>query len=172
MSGYDNNGRVTDPEAWMAERWPNTQKLDVNWTMERYDYPAEVREWIMSSPDWRLISMDNGGTYERVVHAATETSSIQEAMSIAIQAPPPVAHKPPTTPNPVETDQSNEESSKEFAKKYQETQFAAAMDTANKEALDVWAEQGISAAVAHMFKRPESEGGGTLSYSEMRSRFG
>ena len=67
-----NPEELIDPEAWMAERWPNTQKLDVNWTMERYDYPAEVREWIMSSPDWRLISMDNGGTYERVVHAAAE----------------------------------------------------------------------------------------------------
>ena len=115
-----------------------------------------------------LLNM--GGAVETI--AALVVASIQEAISIAIQAPPPVAHKPPTTPNPVETDQSNEESSKEFAKKYQETQFAAAMDTANKEALDVWAEQGISAAVAHMFKRPESEGGGTLSYSEMRSRFG
>ena len=197
-----NPEELIDPVAWMADHCPNVRKLDVNWTMERYDYPAEVREWIMSSPEWRLVSMDNGGTYERVVRAATttEASSVQEAMSIAIQAPPPVVPKPPITPlqipddddetyetidlrtppppvvteapNPVESDQSNEESSKEFAKKYQDTPFAAAMDTANKEALNVWAEQGVSAAVAHMFKRPESEGGGTLSYSEMRARYG
>ena len=201
-----NPEELIDPVAWMTEKCPNARKLDVNWTMERYDYPAEVREWIMSSPDWRLVSMDNGGTYERVVQAetsatTTETSSIQEAVSIAIQVPPPVAPKPPITPlqipddddeeyetidirtppappivaeapNLVETDQSNEESSKEFARKYQETQFAAAMDTANKEALNVWAEQGVSAAVEHMFKRPENEGGGILSYSEMRSRYG
>ena len=202
-----NPEELIDPVAWMADHCPNVRKLDVNWTMERYDYPAEVRDWIMSSPDWRLVSTDNGGTYERVVQVEASVITPEtippehSSISIAIEVPPPVAPKPPITPlqipddddeeyetidirtppappivaeapNPVETDQSNEESSKEFARKYQETQFAAAMDIANKEALNVWAEQGVSAAVAHMFKRPESEGGGTLSYSEMRSRYG
>jgi len=199
-----NPEELIDPVAWMADHCPNVRKLDVNWTMERYDYPAEVRDWIMSSPDWRLVSTDNGGTYERVVQVEASVITPEtippehSSISIAIEAPPPVA-PPPLTPLqipndddeayetidirtpippiaaqevPVETSQSREEQSKAFAKDYQETQLAAAMDAANKKALDVWADQGITAAVAHMFKRPESEGGGTLSYSEMRSRYG
>jgi hypothetical protein len=61
---------------------------------------------------------------------------------------------------------------KSFAKAYQHTPIAAAMDSANQKALDVWAAEGADAAVKHMFQRDNNEGGGTMSYAEMRSRYG
>ena len=251
-----NPEELINPGAWMADHWPNARKLDVNWTMERYDYPAEVREWIMSSPDWRLVSTENGGTYERVSVGINETELSEPPLSpINIEVPPHMPPAPPlitaieiphedglvdaqvalpqtppaprpqhntqmshlpanittklnegkyssllhkmenntdqtkknngaTTMVPENTSQKDnisgfrkssaedEEKSKTFAQNYKETPYAAAMDDANKEALNVWAEQGVSAAVKHMFTRPESEGGGTMSYAEMRSRYG
>ena len=44
------------------------------------------------------------------------------------------------------------------------------MDSNNKQALNVWAEQGEKAAVAHMFT--DQETGRQLSYGEMRMRYG
>ena len=57
-----------------------------------------------------------------------------------------------------------------FAKKYKKTEFAAMMDDPNKKALDVMANEGMDAAVKHMFTDQES--GRQLSYAEMRSRYG
>ena len=48
-------------EMWMRNNFPNCRRLDVNWTMERYDYPDYVREWIKET--WFKESDDNGGTY-------------------------------------------------------------------------------------------------------------
>jgi hypothetical protein len=44
------------------------------------------------------------------------------------------------------------------------------MDTANKKAMDVVASQGINAAINHMFH--DQETGRTLTYGEMRARYG
>ena len=33
-----------DGEKWMKQNWPNN--IDHDWTMEKYDYPQYVREWI------------------------------------------------------------------------------------------------------------------------------
>lgn len=44
------------------------------------------------------------------------------------------------------------------------------MDSNNKKAVDVWEKEGQSAAIKHMFT--DQETGRTLSYSEMRSRYG
>ena len=57
-----------------------------------------------------------------------------------------------------------------FAKNYKKTAFANAMDEPNKKALDVMANEGMDAAVKHMFTDQES--GRQLSYAEMRSRYG
>jgi len=44
------------------------------------------------------------------------------------------------------------------------------MDSNNKKAADVWKNEGQSAAIKHMFT--DQETGRTLSYAEMRSRYG
>ena len=67
--------------------------------------------------------------------------------------------------NPEEDDDG-----KGIAKLYQQTGFAKAMDDNNKEALKVAAEEGMDAAVKHMFTDQKS--GRQLSYAEMRSRYG
>lgn len=44
------------------------------------------------------------------------------------------------------------------------------MDENNKKATDVWQQEGQAAAIKHMFT--DEKTGATLSYSEMRSRYG
>lgn len=48
--------------------------------------------------------------------------------------------------------------------------FYDQMDDANKKAMDVLQTKGMSAAIEHMFKDPES--GRQLTYGEMRARYG
>ena len=49
---------------WMNSNWPNCKRVDVNWTMEKYDYPEYVRIWIK---DTGVKENNNcGGTYSRV----------------------------------------------------------------------------------------------------------
>ena len=62
------------------------------------------------------------------------------------------------------------ERSKAFAKTFKDTSMYIAMDSDNKEAMNVWAEEGEKAAIAHMFT--DKETGRQLSYAEMRSRYG
>ena len=62
------------------------------------------------------------------------------------------------------------EKEKTFAKKVQQTEIYNAMDNKNKKALDVFAEKGADAAIAHMFT--DQATGRQLSYAEMRSRYG
>ena len=57
-----------------------------------------------------------------------------------------------------------------FAQSYKETPFYEGMDDANKKAVNVMAEEGMEAAINHMFTDEKS--GRTLSYAEMRSRYG
>ena len=51
-----------NPPDWMKERFPACKALDHDWTMERYDYPQEVRDWIKQN--CVKISDVNGGTYQ------------------------------------------------------------------------------------------------------------
>lgn len=44
------------------------------------------------------------------------------------------------------------------------------MDTNNKKAADIMASQGINAAIEHMYSNQENSG--TISYEEMRYRYG
>lgn len=64
----------------------------------------------------------------------------------------------------------NEENSKEFAKEYMDTSFYKDMDKDNKEALQIWAEKGLEASIQHMFR--DQKTGNTISYAEMRSKYG
>ncbi len=48
---------------WMNTNWPNCKKLDVNWTMEKYDYPEYVRQWIKET--WIKESDEYGGVYRK-----------------------------------------------------------------------------------------------------------
>lgn len=48
---------------WMNDNWPNCKKLDVNWTMEKYDYPEYVRQWIKET--WIKESDEYGGVYRK-----------------------------------------------------------------------------------------------------------
>jgi hypothetical protein len=59
---------------------------------------------------------------------------------------------------------------KSFAKKIQQSEIYNAMDDKNQKALNVFAEKGADAAIAHMFT--DQSTGRQLSYSEMRSRYG
>ena len=46
---------------WLKKHCPNVRMLDHDWTMERYDYPSFVRQYIKDN--WLKVSGDNGGTY-------------------------------------------------------------------------------------------------------------
>ena len=141
-----------DPQTWIQTNWPNCKALDENWTFARYDYPENVRQWIRDN--WVKVSDENGGTYY-------ETQYHKEKF-----------------PHLYEKDKANEETQKtdekkegqEFAKEFKKTSFYEGMDDANKKATDVMAEQGIEAAVEHMFT--DQQTGRKLSYGEMRSMYG
>ena len=60
----------------------------------------------------------------------------------------------------------DKDNDKEFAKSYLETPLANHMDETNKNAMNVWKNDGVDAAVKHMMN---SAGG---DYSRMRSMFG
>ena len=64
----------------------------------------------------------------------------------------------------------NQENSKKFAKEYMNTSFYKDMDKDNKEALQIWAEKGLEASIQHMFT--DQKTGNTISYAEMRSKYG
>ena len=62
------------------------------------------------------------------------------------------------------------EEEKTFGTGVQNSTFYQGMDNTNKLATDVMANEGMEAAVKHMFT--DQDTGRQLSYSEMRSRFG
>ncbi len=62
------------------------------------------------------------------------------------------------------------EEEKTFGTDVQNSTFYQGMDNTNKLAADVMANEGMEAAVKHMFT--DQDTGRQLSYSEMRSRFG
>lgn len=68
------------------------------------------------------------------------------------------------------SDKEKNEKEKEFAKEYMKTSFAKKMDKNNKEALKIWEEKGLETSIQHMFT--EQKTGNTISYAEMRSKYG
>jgi hypothetical protein len=129
---------------WLNTNWPNMRACDVNWTMKRYAYPDHVCEHIKTN--WVKINDENGGVY----------------------------HEPEYSKHGVDRHinkkEPNLKEGQTFAKNYKKTEFADMMDEPNKKALDVMANEGMDAAVKHMFTDQES--GRQLSYAEMRSRYG
>ena len=79
MSAYQNNTQMNMPEtcqkatamdgkAWLAANWPVMRVADVNWTMERGEFPSYVKDYICNSGDWVKVNDENGGTYCEKVH--------------------------------------------------------------------------------------------------------
>ena len=143
---------------WLNTNWPNMSACDVNWTMKRYDYPDHVREHIKTR--WVKINNENGGVYHKPVYgeksigpsgSCTSRGNPQNADTSVVQGTV-----------MVQTD--------EVANPCQLPSFSNAMDEPNKKALGVMVNEGMDAAVKHMFTDQES--GRQLSYSEMRSRYG
>lgn len=48
---------------WLNERFPKLQKVDVDYTMAKHEFPPEVCEWIKTT--WTKISDEMGGVYEK-----------------------------------------------------------------------------------------------------------
>ncbi len=48
---------------WINEHFSNMNICDVDYTMEKYDFPEYVRLYIINN--WIKISDNNGGTYIR-----------------------------------------------------------------------------------------------------------
>ena len=142
-----------DPQQWLLDRFPNCRALDENWTFERYDYPENVRQWIRDN--WIKVSDNNGGTYHEPTYHREKFPHLYEK------------EKPDESKDEKE---DPKKSGQEFAEAYTKTEFYDEMDDANKKAVNVMAEQGMEAAVKHMFT--DQNTGRSLSYAEMRSRYG
>lgn len=66
MSSQKQTIDYTDAVKWMNMNFPKCKKVDVNWTMERYDFPEFVRNWIKET--WDKESDECGGTYVKNMH--------------------------------------------------------------------------------------------------------
>lgn len=143
------------PQQWLESRFPNCKALDENWTFERYDYPENVRQWIRDN--WIKVSDNNGGTYHEPNYHREKFPHLYEKE----------AENPEEKQDKEDTPKDD---TKSFAQNYKKSEFYDGMDDVNKKAMDVWAEKGAEAAVKHMFT--DQETGRTLSYGEMRSRYG
>ena len=61
MSSNKSKNKIEDGGVWLKKHDPNVRVVDHNWTMERYDYPSFVRQYIKKN--WNTLSDQNGGTY-------------------------------------------------------------------------------------------------------------
>ena len=148
-----------DPQKWIQENNPNCRLLDHDLTMERYNYPKEVRNWIKDN--WIKVNDENGGTYHEPEYHKKRTQK---------QQPLPHQQEQKHVENIEEGEEKDENNGKAFAQEYKKTPFYDAMDNANKKGIDVMASQGMETAVKHMFT--DQKTGRTLSYGEMRTRYG
>ena len=131
---------------WLQENWPNVKALDHDWTMERYDYPQYVRDGI--AENWVKVNDENGGTwYEPNYHKEMGAGAPRGVEASG----PGGAHRAGATRGGA-------------------SGLRVGMDDTNKKALDVMQNEGMEAAVKHMFTDQES--GRQLSYGEMRMRYG
>ena len=136
--------QISEGQKWLNKHWPNARCADVNWTMERYDYPPFVRKFIKDN--WIKVSDSNGGTYCEVDYYNSLPSN--------------------------HTYKQNQPDGAKFFQDFKNV-FPGCydqMDKNNKNALNIGASQGAKAAAQHMFKHPET--GRQLSYAEMRSFYG
>jgi len=129
---------------WLQENWPNVKALDHDWTMERYDYPQYVRDGIAAN--WVKVNDENGGTWHANYHKEMGAGGAHRGAGAG------GAHRGAG------------------AGAHRASRLRVGMDDANKKALDVMQNEGMEAAVKHMFTDQES--GRQLSYGEMRMRYG
>ena len=141
-------------QKWLQENWPNVRSLDHDWTMERYEYPQYVRDGI--AENWIKVNDENGGTwYEPNYHKEKSDANDDGANDDGA--------------NDAGANDANDDG-KSFATAYKASGLSAGMDDANKKALDVMQNEGVEAAIKHMFTDQVS--GRQLSYGEMRMRYG
>ena len=165
---------TVNPQEWLNLNWPNCKALDHDWTMERYDYPLVVRNWIKEN--WIKVSDNNGGTYHEPRYHRYRTESKNRFNQRKEYYENEKNHEQQMSPQASQqkskqkSQQKSQESEKKFAKTYLESELSNNMDDANKKALNVMATKGASDAIKYMFTDQES--GSQLSYSEMRSRYG
>ena len=152
---------IVNPQNYMKSRWPKCKALDHDWTMERYDYPQEVRDWIKEN--WIKVSDNNGGTYHEPEYHRERQASKQRFN----ERQESFEEKKESTPK---SNPSEKEFGKKFAQKYKKTGLSQGMDKLNKDAINIMASQGTEAAIKHMFT--DQDTGRQLSYSEMRMRYG
>jgi len=146
---------------WLSNNWPNARAVDVNWTMERYDYPQPVRNYIFNN--WVKVSDKNNGTY-------CEKNYFENL---------PENHQYKVSYKQIQKSKSNSQSKGENSEESNQTPLLKAiqysglvqnMDDYNKKALEVRINEGEKAMVEHMFKHPETAR--SLSYGEMRMYYG
>ena len=157
---------IVNPQNWLKLNWPNCKALDHDWTMERYDYPQEVRDWIKEN--WVKVSDNNGGTYHEPQYHKNKGGSQPNQKSDEKSTEK--SDEKSTEKSAEKSAESTKNFEKNCAKTYQKTVFGKGMDKANKKALNIMATQGSDAAIAHMFTHPEN--GRALSYGEMRMFYG
>ena len=75
-----NKNDYCKPQEWLNLNWPNYKALDQGWTMERYDYPPVVRNWIKEN--WIKVSDINGGTYHEPKYHRHCTESKKDLSSV------------------------------------------------------------------------------------------
>tara|TARA_Y100000816_G_C26011264_1_gene528757 strand:+ start:589 stop:1014 length:426 start_codon:yes stop_codon:yes gene_type:complete len=140
-----------DPQDWLNNHNPNlTSIIDAESVFEQYKYPTNVRQYIRSK--WFEMCSENKCNYFKFKPKSYETHVKEKNNTEQV------------------TNTQTDDSSKEFACNYKKTEFYKNMNDNNTKAMDVWANEGVDAAVKHMFT--DQETGKQLSYAEMRSRYG
>ena len=56
-----NGNEESNGNEWLKTHWQNAHVVDHDYTMNRYDYPQYVRDWIKNN--WIKYDNKNGGTY-------------------------------------------------------------------------------------------------------------
>ena len=82
MSANTNMEPPMSPEQWLQNNWPVMNRCDANYTMERYDFPSYVRNYIKNK--WVKVNDEQGGTYEKPTARAPLTNN-QEKLKTKYQ---------------------------------------------------------------------------------------
>ena len=166
---------------WLQQNWPNCKRLDHDWTMERYDYPQYVRQYIKDN--WVKVSDDNGGTYEHPEYFARKNEGFFLTLGSKVQSkenssdkfsnnkPFKVVVSPHLDVRKIFQDPDTGVPGERTDDKVKiNPSIVENMDPANKKVAGIMENEGMKAAVDAMFT--DSETGRKLSYAEMRNRYG
>ena len=61
MANQNVNLNNNSGEEWMKQRFPIAKAVDVFYTMDKYNFPSNAREYIFNN--WIKVSNSAGGTY-------------------------------------------------------------------------------------------------------------